>query len=138
MSNYSLDSSKNWLDKINWPDSGLLPAIAQDANNGTLLMQAWVNRDALAISVDEGRAVYWSRTRQKLWRKGEESGNVQILKELRLDCDNDSILFLVEQVGGIACHTGRRRCYFQKLENGEWINSEAPVQSQDELYGKTK
>ncbi len=138
MSNYSLDSSKNWLDKINWPDSGLLPAIAQDANDGTLLMQAWVNRDALAISVDEGRAVYWSRARQKLWRKGEESGNVQILKELRLDCDNDSILFLVEQVGGIACHTGRRRCYFQKLENGEWINSEVPVQSQDELYGKTK
>ncbi len=138
MSNYSLDSSKNWLDKINWPDSGLLPAIAQDTNDGTLLMQAWVNRDALAISVDEGRAVYWSRARQKLWRKGEESGNVQILKELRLDCDNDSILFLVEQVGGIACHTGRRRCYFQKLENGEWINSEVPVQSQDELYGKTK
>ncbi|MGU9958144.1 MAG: phosphoribosyl-AMP cyclohydrolase [Arenicellales bacterium WSBS_2016_MAG_OTU3] len=133
-----MDSSKNWLDKINWPDSGLLPAIAQDANDGTLLMQAWVNRDALAISVDEGRAVYWSRARQKLWRKGEESGNVQILKELRLDCDNDSILFLVEQVGGIACHTGRRRCYFQKLENGEWINSEVPVQSQDELYGKTK
>lgn len=99
-------------------------------------MLAWMNRDALAATVAEGRAVYWSRSRGKLWRKGEESGHVQVVKDVRLDCDNDAILLRVEQEGGIACHTGRRRCFFQSLENGVWRETEAPVRSAADIYGR--
>ena len=101
------ESSNNWLDEINWTDDGLVPAIAQDAETGRLLMMAWMNREALQETADSGCAVYWSRSRTRLWRKGEESGHKQVVKELRLDCDNDVILMKVEQKGGIACHTGR-------------------------------
>ena len=103
----------DWLDEVSWNDDGLLPAIAQDHVSGEVLMMAWMNREALALTVEQGRAVYWSRSRRKLWFKGEESGHVQHLHELRIDCDADVVLLRVEQVGGIACHTGRRRCFFR-------------------------
>jgi phosphoribosyl-AMP cyclohydrolase len=121
--------------EINWNQQGLVPAIAQDHATGEILMLAWMNREALECSVAEGRAVYWSRSRQKLWRKGEESGNVQLLRELRLDCDNDTLLLKVEQIGGIACHTGRRHCFFRKLENSEWSVADEVVRDPAELYG---
>ena len=110
----------NYLDQIAWNTDGLVPAIAQDAETGRILMVAWMNREALELTVNENRAVYWSRSRQKLWRKGEESGNVQRLKELRLDCDNDVITMQVEQLGGIACHTGRTSCFYSVLRNGHY------------------
>lgn len=109
-----------FIDDVNWTPDGLVPAIAQDARSGRVLMLAWMNREALALTVAEQRAVYWSRSRQKLWRKGEESGHVQKLKEIRLDCDNDVIILQVEQVGGIACHTGRESCFYRVLKNGQW------------------
>ena len=118
----------NWLDKIDWNTNGLVPVIAQDATDDTVLMVAWMNRDALSLTAQEGRAVYWSRSRQKLWRKGEESGHEQRVTEIRLDCDNDVILLKVEQQGGIACHTGRRRCFFQRLENDQWVEVERNTQ----------
>ena len=111
--------SVDWLDQINWNDDGLIPAIAQDWESGRVLMQAWVNRESLALSVAENRAVYWSRSRQKLWRKGEESGHVQQVHDIRLDCDHDVVLLKVTQLGhepGIACHTGRHSCFFQQLQ----------------------
>ncbi len=126
----------SWLDAIKWDASGLVPAIAQEATTGKVLTLAWMNRAALAASVTEGRAVYWSRSRQKLWRKGEESGHVQVLKEVRLDCDNDAILLLVEQRGGIACHTGRERCFYQRLEQGSWKSVEPVLKTEQEIYGK--
>lgn len=129
-------SETSWLDAIKWNADGLVPAIAQDHASGEVLMLAWMNRDALAATVAEGRAVYWSRSRAKLWRKGEESGHVQILKDVRLDCDSDAILLRVEQKGGIACHTGRRRCFYQSLKEGAWVETEAPVKSQTEIYGR--
>lgn len=122
------------LDEVRWDANGLVPAIAQDADSGKVLMMAWMNREALALSIQEQRAVYWSRSRQKLWRKGEESGNIQHLRELRLDCDQDVILMQVEQVGGIACHTGRANCFYQKLEDGEWQTVEDVLKNPDELY----
>lgn len=108
------------IDQIGWNEARLVPAIAQDYLNGDILMVAWMNREALTLTVAEGRAVYWSRSRRKLWRKGEESGHIQWVKEIRLDCDNDVILLRVEQTGGIACHTGRRSCFFQTLKDGRW------------------
>ena len=108
----------DWLDGLKWNDDGLLPAIAQDRKSGEVLMLAWMNREALQLSYENDRAVYWSRSRQKLWFKGEESGHVQQLAEIRLDCDADVILLQVEQIGGIACHTGRRRCFFRVLSDG--------------------
>jgi len=127
--------SEDWLDRVKWNADGLVPAIAVDAASGTVLMMAWMNREALATTVREGRAVYWSRSRGKLWRKGEESGHVQRLREVRLDCDNDTILLRVEQVGGIACHTGRQHCFFQRLENGEWRAVEPVLRNAEEIYG---
>lgn len=109
-----------WLDEINWTSEGLVPAIAQDYRSGRILMMAWMNRDSLSLSVQEGRAIYWSRSRRKLWRKGEDSGHVQKLHELRLDCDADVVVLLVEQLGGIACHTGRESCFYRVYENGAW------------------
>jgi len=128
--------SDNWLDQVNWNSDGLVPVIAQEAATGKVLTLAWANREALAATQKEGRAVYWSRSRQKLWRKGEESGHVQRLKEIRLDCDSDAVLLLVEQVGGIACHTGRERCFYQRLENGHWVNVEPVLKQPDEIYKK--
>lgn len=110
----------DYLDSIKWSADGLVPAIAQDARSGRVLMMAWMNRQALALTVEEQQAVYWSRSRQKLWRKGEESGHIQKVREIRLDCDNDVIIMQVEQVAGIACHTGRESCFYQVLKNGQW------------------
>ena len=124
----------DWLDEIAWNDDGLLPAIAQDHATGEILMMAWMNREALRLSSEQGRAVYWSRSRQKLWFKGEESGHVQHLHEIRLDCDADVVLLQVEQVGGIACHTGRRRCFFRVLKDGKWQSDEEIIKNPDEIY----
>jgi phosphoribosyl-AMP cyclohydrolase len=123
------------LSEIKWNQQGLVPVIAQDHVTGEVLMLAWMNREALRCSVSEGRAVYWSRSRNKLWRKGEESGNVQLLRELRLDCDGDTLLLKVEQVGGIACHTGRKHCFFQRLENDSWIISDEVIRNPADIYG---
>jgi phosphoribosyl-AMP cyclohydrolase len=124
----------SFLDQVAWNSDGLVPAIAQDAESGQILMVAWMNREALELSVSESRAVYWSRSRQKLWRKGEESGNVQLLKELRLDCDNDVIMMQVEQLGGIACHTGRVSCFYSVLHDGQWQAVDAVVKDPKEIY----
>ncbi len=127
----------SYLDKVNWNEDGLVPVVAQDVESGRLLMQAWVNRESLQASVEEGRAVYWSRSRSKLWRKGEESGNMQKLVDVYMDCDNDTLCFKVQQIGGIACHTGRESCFFQKLENGEWEASEPVLKDPTEIYGNS-
>ena len=126
--------SEQWLDEIKWTDDGLVPVIAQDAESGDILMFAWMNRESLALSVQEGRAVYWSRSRQSLWRKGEESGHVQHIREIRLDCDNDVVLLKIEQVGGIACHTGRRSCFYKKYENEQWLEVEPVVKDPKDIY----
>jgi len=126
----------SWLDAVKWDNDGLVPAIAQEQGSGKLLMVAWMNRAALATTVKEGRAVYWSRSRNKLWRKGEESGHVQLVKDIRLDCDNDVILLVVEQQGGIACHTGRHNCFFQQLQDGRWVTVEAVIKSATDIYRK--
>lgn len=125
-----------WLDDIKWDADGLVPAIAQDAKNGKVLMMAWMNRESLQLTIDEGRAIYWSRSRQKLWRKGEESGHVQTLKDLRLDCDADVLLLSVEQLGGIACHTGRERCFYRQYQGGQWIETEAVLKNPSTFYKK--
>ncbi|MDH4190495.1 MAG: phosphoribosyl-AMP cyclohydrolase [Betaproteobacteria bacterium] len=125
-----------WLDQVRWDDKGLAPAVTQDAVSGRVLTLAWMNRDALAETARRGEAVYWSRSRACLWRKGEESGHVQKLVELRLDCDSDAILLRVEQVGGIACHTGRESCFFQKLENGGWVTTDAVKKDPSLIYDR--
>ena len=124
----------SFLDDIAWNSDGLVPAIAQDAATGKVLMVAWMNAEALQLTVDENRAVYWSRSRNKLWRKGEESGHVQLLKELRLDCDNDVIIMQVEQLGGIACHTGRESCFYRVLEDGQWKAVDPVLKNPKEIY----
>ncbi len=126
----------DWLDEVLWNDAGLVPAIAQDAVSGEVLTLAWMNRDALARTSQTGFAHYWSRSRGKLWRKGEQSGNGQRVLEVRLDCDNDAVLLLVEQEGGIACHTGRRRCFFQRLEGDAWRTVEPVLKDPKAIYGK--
>lgn len=126
--------SDDWLNKIKWTSDGLVPAIAQDADDGTILMVAWMNREALQLTVSEGHAVYWSRSRQKLWHKGEESGHVQTVNEIRLDCDNDVIMLQVDQRGGIACHTGRRSCFFQRLEGDDWVDVEPVLKDPKDIY----
>jgi len=128
--------SEAWLDEIEWNEQGLVPAIAQDAASGRVLTLAWMNREALAETARSGRAVYWSRSRAKLWRKGEESGHVQKVLELRVDCDADAVLLKVEQVGGIACHTGRESCYFRKLDNGRWVTTDPVKKDPSLIYGK--
>lgn len=127
---------KSWLDAVKWDNEGLVPVIAQDHASGKVLMLAWMDREALAATVREGRAVYWSRSRRGLWRKGEESGHVQLVKDIRLDCDSDAVLLLVEQRGGIACHTGRARCFYRQLRDGQWVEVEPVLKSEDEIYGK--
>ena len=110
----------SYLDQVKWNDQGLVPVIVQEAQTGRVLMHAWLNREALQTAVEEQRAVYWSRSRDRLWRKGEESGNAQKLVDVFLDCDNDTVCYRVEQLGGVACHTGRESCFFQRLDNGSW------------------
>ncbi len=124
----------DWLEQVKWNDDGLLPAIAQDHESGEVLMLAWMNREALQLTREQGSAVYWSRSRQQLWVKGETSGHRQQIHEIRLDCDADVILLQVEQIGGIACHTGRRRCFFRVLKNGEWQIDEEIIKNPDEIY----
>jgi phosphoribosyl-AMP cyclohydrolase len=124
----------SYLEDIKWDNDGLVPAIAQDAKTGQILMVAWVNREALELTVNENRAVYWSRSRQKLWRKGEESGHVQELVELRLDCDSDVIMMKVNQVANIACHTGRTSCFYRVLENGQWQIVDKVVKDPKDIY----
>jgi phosphoribosyl-AMP cyclohydrolase len=123
-----------FTEQLKWNEDGLVPAIAQDWQSGEVLMLAWMNRESLALTAQEGRAIYWSRSRKALWRKGEESGHVQKLKELRIDCDADTVLMKVEQIGGIACHTGRRNCFFQKLESNQWQTTDDVVKSPQEIY----
>jgi phosphoribosyl-AMP cyclohydrolase len=130
------NTAMNFLDDIQWTSDGLVPVIAQDIKTGRVLMMAWMNREALALTVKESRAVYWSRSRQKLWRKGEESGHVQHVKEIRLDCDNDVLILQVEQIAGIACHTGRASCFYRVLKNGQWETVD-PVLKDDSLKAIT-
>jgi phosphoribosyl-AMP cyclohydrolase len=126
--------SDSVLDAINWGTDGLVPAIAQERGSGRVLMLAWMNREALAATLREHQAVYWSRSRGQLWRKGEQSGHTQLVKEIRLDCDNDAILLTIEQSGGIACHTGRASCFFQRLEGERWVAVEPVLKSEAEIY----
>lgn len=127
-------ANSKWLNEVKWDDSGLVPVIAQDAATGDVLMFAWMNREALERTMQGGEAVYWSRSRRKLWHKGEESGHTQKVLEIRVDCDNDVILLKVEQRGGIACHTGRRSCFFQRLEDGQWQEVEPVLKDPKEIY----
>ena len=124
----------SWLDEIKFDDKGLIPAIAQDASNGKILMMAWMNREALKLTAEKNQAVYWSRSRGKLWHKGEESGHVQKVIEIRFDCDEDVILLKVEQTGGIACHTGRESCFYRQLQGEQWVEVEEVIKSPSEIY----
>ena len=126
----------DWLDKVKWPPDGLVPAIAQEIGSGRVLSLAWMNREALQRTVESGEAHYWSRSRKKLWHKGEESGHVQKIKSVRLDCDEDVVLLEVEQRGGIACHTGRHSCFYQQLKDGQWVAVEPVLKDPREIYGK--
>ena len=125
-----------WLEEVRWDGEGLVPAIAQDAASGRVLTLAWMNREALAETAKRGEAVYWSRSRKRLWHKGEESGHIQRVVEMRMDCDSDAILLRVEQAGGIACHTGRERCFFSKLEQGKWVVTDPVLRDPALIYGK--
>jgi phosphoribosyl-AMP cyclohydrolase len=131
-------ANAKWLKKVKWDEHGLVPVIAQEAASGDILMFAWMNRDALARTVELGEAVYWSRSRKKLWHKGEESGHVQKVLEIRLDCDEDVVLLKVEQAGGIACHTGRHSCFFQKFDGADWESVEPVLQDPESIYTKPK
>ncbi|MCU7959668.1 MAG: phosphoribosyl-AMP cyclohydrolase [gamma proteobacterium symbiont of Bathyaustriella thionipta] len=126
--------SHAWLDAVKWDEQGLVPAIAQEASSGKILMMAWMNREALQLTNESGHAVYWSRSRGKLWHKGEESGHQQMVQSIRIDCDADVVLLQVEQKGGIACHTGRHHCFFRELQQGEWQTVEAVLKSPQEIY----
>lgn len=123
-----------WLEDIHWNSDGLIPAIAQDAESGDVLMLAWMNRESLTRTLDEGEAVYWSRSRGRLWKKGEQSGHVQRVTEIRLDCDADTLLLKVDQRGGIACHTGRRCCFFNELRDGRWVSVDPVLEDPDITY----
>lgn len=123
-----------WLNDVAWDANGLVPVIAQEHDTGDVVMFAWMNREALQLSAETMQAVYWSRSRNRLWRKGEESGHVQKIHEIRLDCDEDVILLKIEQIGGIACHTGRHSCFFKKLDNGGWQIDQPVIKNPDEIY----
>jgi phosphoribosyl-AMP cyclohydrolase len=125
-----------WFNQVRWDELGLAPVVAQEAVSGRVLTLAWMNREALAETAKSGEAVYWSRSRRRLWRKGEESGHVQRVVEVRLDCDADAILLRVEQAGGIACHTGRESCFFRKLEMGRWVSADPVLKDPKLIYGK--
>ncbi|MEC8427568.1 MAG: phosphoribosyl-AMP cyclohydrolase [Pseudomonadota bacterium] len=124
----------DFLNEIRWTDEGLVPAIAQDATSGRVLMMAWMNRESLTLTVEEGYAIYWSRSRQQLWRKGETSGNTQLIREIQLDCDADVLILKVEQQGGIACHTGRQSCFYRVLKDGQWQSVEPVLKDPKEMY----
>ena len=126
----------SFLDEVPWNGDGLIAVVTQDAKSDRVLTVAWMNRDALQKTVESKQAVYWSRSRKKLWRKGEESGNVQKVVEIRLDCDSDAVLLKVEQAGGIACHTGRESCFFRKLENGKWVTVDPVLKDPKLIYKK--
>ncbi len=126
-----------WFDQVRWDEHGLAPVVTQDAASGRVLTVAWMNREALEETARRGEAVYWSRSRKRLWHKGEESGHVQKVREMRLDCDADAILLSVEQTGGIACHTGRESCFFRKLDNGRWVSTD-PVKKDPALIYRKK
>jgi phosphoribosyl-AMP cyclohydrolase len=129
-------NDEDWLGKVKWDENGLVPAIAQDAATSRVLTLAWMNRESLAKTVATGEAHYWSRSRRRLWRKGEESGHVQRVREVRLDCDEDVVLLSVEQAGGIACHTGRQSCFFQKLQGTRWVSVDPVLRDPGEIYRK--
>ena len=131
-----MSSADGWLDEVPWNDHGLVSAIAQEAASGRILMVAWMNREALRQTAERGEAVYWSRSRNRLWHKGEESGHTQRVIELRLDCDADAVLLKVEQAGGIACHTGRESCFFRKLENGAWVETDPVLKDPAAIYAR--
>src|SRR5687767_15460279 len=126
----------NWLDEVPWNEHGLVAVVTQDASSGRVLTVAWMNREALQQTAEKNEAVYYSRSRKKLWRKGEESGHIQKVREIRIDCDSDAVLLMVEQVGGIACHTGRESCFFRKLEKGKWIEMDPVLRDPSQIYGK--
>jgi phosphoribosyl-AMP cyclohydrolase len=129
-----LDENLSWLDALKWDENGLIPAITQEAATGRVLTLAWMNKDALRETVASGRAVYWSRSRRRLWRKGEESGHFQKIKSIRTDCDGDVLLLLVEQVSGIACHTGRESCFFRELQGERWLTVDPVLKDPKEIY----
>jgi len=126
--------NEKWLDEVNWNRDGLVPVIAQDAGSGRVLMLAWMNREALEKTAQTAQAHYWSRSRGKLWHKGEESGHVQNVKSIRFDCDGDTVLIEVEQIGGIACHTGRQNCFFRRLEDGAWVTTDPVIKDPKDIY----
>ena len=127
-------SDQDWLDAVKWNADGLVPAIAQESSSGDVLMMAWMNRESLALTLEKGEAVYYSRSRQKLWHKGESSGHVQKVKSIRLDCDADVILLEVEQLGDIACHTGRHRCFYRELQKGQWVETDNVLKDPGAIY----
>jgi len=126
----------NWLDEIHFNENGLIPAIAQDAGSGKILMMAWMNRESLKLTAAKKEAVYWSRSRGKLWHKGEESGHIQKVMDIRLDCDEDVVLLKVEQQGGIACHTGRESCFYRQLQGDRWVDVEPVLKDPEQIYSK--
>ena len=128
------ETKPGWLDEVKWDARGLVTAIAQDGVSKRILMVAWMNCDALLETARTGKAVYWSRSRERLWRKGEESGHYQLIREIRLDCDADAVLLLVDQVGGIACHTGREACFFRKLDKNQWVVTDPVVKNPELIY----
>jgi phosphoribosyl-AMP cyclohydrolase len=129
--------NQQWLDEVKWNTDGLVPVIVEDVSTAKVLMLAWMNREALSLSAETGQAVYWSRSRGRLWHKGEQSGHVQQIREIRIDCDEDAILLTVEQQGGIACHTGRHRCFYRKLQDGQWRIVEPVIKDPAEIYRKS-
>ncbi|MFT6432543.1 MAG: phosphoribosyl-AMP cyclohydrolase [Candidatus Azotimanducaceae bacterium] len=138
MTNQEPDSTTQpaWLTELKFDSDGLIPAIAQDAESNRVLMVAWMNQQALMETIETQSAVYWSRSRQKLWRKGEESGHFQHVKDISIDCDGDVVLLKIEQIGGIACHTGRESCFYRVFRQGQWVTIEAPLKSPKDIYSK--
>lgn len=128
------ECATGWLEQLCWNEQGLLPAVAQHADTGEVLMLAWMNREALRLTLETGEAVYWSRSRSRLWRKGEQSGHVQLVHEIRTDCDCDALLLRVTQKGGIACHTGRKSCFFRLLEDGVWREADPVIKNPEDIY----
>ena len=131
-----LDASRYWLDALKWDENGMIPAVAQDAASGRVVMFAWMNRESLEATVECGNAIYWSRSRQRLWRKGEESGHVQKVRSIRADCDGDVLLLSIDQVGGIACHTGRESCFFLELQGERWVTTDPVLKDPKEIYAQ--
>ena len=127
---------KSLISDIQWDDRGLVTVVVQDYKSAKMLMVAWANEAAMIKSIEDGRACFWSRSRSALWLKGESSGHYQLIKDIYLDCDGDTLVFKVEQVGGIACHTGRNSCFFKRLDKGEWVNNEPVIKNEEDIYGK--